>query len=148
MMSAAFVLFMATCILLDKPCSNLSLVNLVIHVVQTCCRLDSMKQGEGHCVRKQLFRWSRRTGALPTVDGCSEVTVSERSVLHLVSCCLANNMYSMCTALCACNKNSGTGKNHWLAQWQLAVLTKSNLTLHVQSVSPIALMFDFEHLII
>ena len=50
------------------------------------------------------FRFSQRTGALPTVDGCSKVTVSEHSVLHLVSCRQSNNII-----MCVCGGGGGGG---------------------------------------
>ena len=38
-----------------------------------------------------FFPTSAGTGALPTAEGCSKVTVFEHSVLLLVSCCQSNN---------------------------------------------------------
>ena len=48
-------------------------------------------QSPGPCGPFEPYGYRTRTGALPTAEGCSKVTFSEHSVLHLVSCCQSNN---------------------------------------------------------
>ena len=51
-------------------------------------------------LRPIRFRWSQRTGALSTVDGCRKVTVSEHGVIHLVTCCQPTTRQVMYVGWC------------------------------------------------